>query len=49
MNYWLDGYYIGTVSGRGNRKIIESYIRNQGREEDIKQHSCLSMGYITKV
>jgi hypothetical protein len=30
-------YYIGTVSGRGDRKIIENYIKNQGREEDIKQ------------
>ena len=35
--YWSDGYYIGTVSGRGDRKIIENYIKNQGREEDIKQ------------
>jgi putative transposase len=35
--FWSDGYYIGTVSGRGDRKIIESYIRKQGREEDIKQ------------
>ncbi len=35
--FWSDGYYIGTVSGRGDRKIIENYIKNQGREEDIKQ------------
>ena len=35
--FWSDGYYIGTVSGRGDRKIIENYIRNQGREKDIKQ------------
>ena len=35
--FWTDGYYIGTVSGRGDRKIIEAYIRKQGREEDIKQ------------
>ena len=35
--FWSDGYYIGTVSGRGDRKIIESYIKKQGREEDIKQ------------
>jgi hypothetical protein len=31
---WL---LLGTVSGRGNRKIIENYIKNQGREEDVKQ------------
>jgi putative transposase len=35
--FWSDGYYIGTVSGRGDRKIIENYIKKQGREEDIKQ------------
>ncbi len=35
--FWSDGYSIGTVSGRGDRKIIENYIKNQGREEYIKQ------------
>jgi len=35
--FWTDGYYIGTVSGRGDRKIIENYIRKQGRAEDIQQ------------
>ena len=35
--FWSDGYYIGTVSGRGDRKIIEEYIEKQGREGDIKQ------------
>ncbi len=35
--YWSDGYYIGTVSGRGDKTIIENYIKHQGREEDIKQ------------
>jgi putative transposase len=35
--FWSDGYFIATVSGRGDRKIIESYIENQGRDEDIGQ------------
>jgi putative transposase len=35
--FWTDGYYIGTVSGRGDKRIIENYIKKQGREEDIKQ------------
>ena len=35
--FWTDGYYIGTVSGRGDRRIIENYIRKQGKPEDIKQ------------
>ncbi len=35
--FWSDGYYIGTVSGRGDKGVIENYIKNQGREKDIKQ------------
>jgi putative transposase len=35
--FWTDGYYIGTVSGRGSRKVIENYIKNQGREKDVEQ------------
>lgn len=35
--FWTEGYYIATVSGRGNKKVIEEYIKKQGREEDIKQ------------
>ena len=35
--FWTDGYYIATISGRGDRKIIEDYIVNQGREQDVKQ------------
>lgn len=35
--FWTDGYYIATVSGRGSKKIIENYIINQGREQDVKQ------------
>ena len=34
---WSDGYYIGTVSVRGDKVVIEDYIKNQGREKDIKQ------------
>ena len=35
--FWTDGYYIATVSWRGDKKIIEEYIRKQGREKDINQ------------
>ena len=35
--FWTDGYYIATISGRGDKKTIENYIRNQGREKDIPQ------------
>lgn len=35
--FWTDGYYIATISSRGDKKVIEEYIKKQGREEDIKQ------------
>jgi len=35
--FWTDGYYIATISGRGNKAVIEQYIKNQGREKDIAQ------------
>ena len=35
--FWTDGYYISTISRRGSKKIIENYIRNQGREPDVQQ------------
>ena len=35
--FWTDGYYIGTISGKGDKRVIEQYIRNQGREKDIAQ------------
>ena len=35
--FWTDGYYIGTISGKGSKAVIEKYIRNQGREKDINQ------------
>jgi putative transposase len=35
--FWTDGYYFATVSGRGDKKVIEKYIEGQGRAYDIKQ------------
>ncbi|MDO8553148.1 MAG: IS200/IS605 family transposase [bacterium] len=35
--FWTDGYYIATISGKGDKRVIERYIRNQGREKDIPQ------------
>ena len=35
--FWTDGYYIATISGKGNKAVIERYIRNQGRAKDIEQ------------
>ena len=35
--FWTNGYYIATVSGRGTKKVIETYIINQGRTKAVKQ------------
>jgi putative transposase len=29
--FWTDGYYVGTVSERNNWKIVEQYVKNQGK------------------
>ena len=35
--FWTDGYYIATISNRGDRKTIERYIKNQGKNfKDIQ-------------
>ena len=41
--FWTDGYYIATVSGRGTKTVIEHYIKNQGRETDLKQLRLFSI------
>ena len=35
--FWTDGYYISTISEKGNKTVIINYIKNQGREKDIRQ------------
>ena len=35
--FWTDGYYIATISARGNKQIIINYIKNQGRPQDVAQ------------
>lgn len=35
--FWSDGYYVGTVSEKGNWNNVEKYVRNQGmKPEDIQ-------------
>ena|SRR3990167_8060479 len=41
--FWTDGYYIATISCRGSKKVIENYIKNQGREKDIDQLQLFSL------
>ncbi len=35
--FWTDGYYIATISGHGDKRIIEEYIKKQGRQKDTDQ------------
>ena len=35
--FWTDGYYIATVSGRGSKHVIINYLKNQGRQQDVVQ------------
>jgi putative transposase len=37
VEFWSDGYYIATVSGNGDKKEIEEYIKNKGRQDQVKQ------------
>ena len=32
--FWTDGYYVGTVGERGNWKIVERYVQQQGQVKD---------------
>ncbi len=35
--FWSDGYYLATVSTGGNWKVVEQYVKNQGKKpEDIQ-------------
>jgi putative transposase len=35
--FWSDGYYIATVSERGNWNQVEHYVRNQGKTKQDTQ------------
>lgn len=32
--FWSDGFYIATVSERGNWKVVEKYVASQGKTND---------------
>ncbi len=31
-NFWSSGYYVATVSEKGNEEVIANYVKNQGNE-----------------
>ena len=41
--FWTDGYYVATISSRGNRSTIEEYIRKQGRQPKKSQLTMFTL------
>ncbi len=40
--FWSDGFYISTVSEKGNWKIVENYVSNQGKTKESGQLTLLT-------
>jgi REP element-mobilizing transposase RayT len=39
--FWTDGYYVNTVSKKGNEDAVRKYVQNQSKQENyIKLHSA---------
>ena len=38
-----DGYYIATISGTADKRVIEQYIRNHGREKIVRSFDTLTL------
>ena len=39
--FWSDGFYMATVSERGDWKTVERYVANQGKTNDVPQQLLL--------
>jgi putative transposase len=36
--FWTDGYYVGTVGERGDWRVVERYVQEQGKaREELRQ------------
>ena len=35
--FWMDGYYVGTVGQHATEEAIKQYVENQGQEKEYKQ------------
>ncbi len=35
--FWVDGYYINTVSRHGNEDVVRQYVEGQGKKEEYKK------------
>lgn len=34
--FWIDGYFVNTVSKHGNKDVISKYVREQSVEKEYK-------------
>lgn len=40
--FWTDGYYVATVGERGDWKLVEEYVKSQGKpKEELRQLDLL--------
>jgi len=42
-NFWASGYYIATISEYANWKVVENYIKNQGKKGNTKNKKQLTL------
>lgn len=42
-NFWTAGYYIATVSEYANWKVVENYIKNQGKKGKTEEYAQLTL------
>ena len=40
--FWSDGFYLATVSERGNWRVVENYVANQGKTKESGQLTLLT-------
>ncbi len=41
--FWSDGYYVATVSERGNWHIVQRYVKNQSKEGNATSNNQLRL------
>jgi len=40
--FWSDGFYLSTISQRGNWEVVKRYVENQGKTTSLKQLRLLT-------
>ena len=39
--FWTDGYYVGTVGERGDWRVVERYVQEQGKAREVLRQLTL--------